>query len=825
MTTARLHRIVPAVILGVAALALVETFGTPRVTLAQPGKEKDKAPERGSIVEDRTARKLVEAGDARLEAGEAAKAVEVWQSVIERYPRSRVRFDAHLRLGNHLLTKDRAFDRARTYFESAAADENPSEEQRAEATLKVGVCYFESRNFGKCFRYMRDVIEKYPVSPQVNQAYYYIGLGHFQQGHYSRAISALERVGTALPPPEAGPDGKPVPAAEVLEAGKRLFVRVEDADLAALEPGKTVPAKLEAASGDTETVECYALGRNVRVVIGSIPTALGKAKPGNGRLEVRGGDTVTISYRDLHTAAGAKENLVVKKIPVVGTATAAAMDGAYSETLQGVVLGRGVNLQVVDADFDLTDGADVLKATVEVYREKTPEELAAEAPAGAPAAPMPTKPDPNKLERFKKLDKVDVILTEAKVVRTTPESTPLVLTPTEPAKAPEPKAGTEPKKDAEPKKDGEPKQPEPKIAEPKKELTPAPPPPKPPEPDDGTIHSGTFRAVVSLENTEKVNPADQVLQAQPNDLIVLTYVDAKNGSGDIRTVVFKARAVEGSLGSVRVSQTLITDQELRVKTQLKTASALTNIGNRYKEFGLKQHADTKYQQAMTLCEEISAEAQKLGGRTLEETYVQLWKIYFEMDKLDLAAAMSQRLQREFPNSEFVDAALISLADVARKQSQMQRAIGIYTSVLRLEKSPLRGEAQYGIAECYEEMAKANEGATAAQLFDQSFQEYKKVFDQFPDSGRVGEAVAKMANYYYVQKDYARAIDVFETVLRTHPDAKFLDVILFNYGRCLYRLDKKAEARKQFDQMIADFPESPLAPDAKKISDALRKAGN
>jgi TolA-binding protein len=123
------------------------------------------------------------------------------------------------------------------------------------------------------------------------------------------------------------------------------------------------------------------------------------------------------------------------------------------------------------------------------------------------------------------------------------------------------------------------------------------------------------------------------------------------------------------------------------------------------------------------------------------------------------------------------------------------------------------------------MAKEAEGARAAQLFDQSFQEYKKVFDKYPDSGRVGEAVAKMANYYYVQKDYARAIDVFETVLRTHPDAKFLDVILFNYGRCLYRLDKRAEARKQFDQMIADFPESPLAPDAKKISEALRKAGN
>jgi len=816
-------------ILGGVGFSLLAFHENSRDALAQePKKDKDKekgGPERGSIVEDRTARALLTAGDARLEANEPTKAIEVWQSVIERYPRSRVRFDAHLKLGNHLIGKDRAFDRARTHFESVAVDENPSEEQRAEATLKIGVCFFESRNYGKCFRYMRDVIEKFPVSPQVNQAYYYVGLGHFQQGHYSRAIAALERVGTALPPPEPAGTGTAktnAATAEVLEAGKRLFVRIEDADLAALEPGKTVSVKVQTPAGDSETVECYAIGRNVRVVIGSITSTLGKPKVGNGKLEIRGGESVKITYRDIHTAAGAKENVVVKDIPIVSSATAAVMDGAYAETLRGAVLGRGMNLQVFDADFDLTDGADVVRATVEIYREKAPEELATEAGPGTPATP--TKVDPNKLERFKKIDKVDVILTEAKIAKPVTENIalPLPPKPMEPAKKDEPESpakGQEVPKKPEPEAPAKGKE-EPKKDEPKKEPAPAPKP----EEDDGTIHSGTFRAVVQLDKTEVVNPADLILQAQANDLIVVTYIDTKNASGEPKTVVFKARAVEGSLGSVRVSQTHISDQELRVRTQLKTSSALTNIGNRYKEFGLKQHAETKYAQAMAMCEEISTEAQKLGGRTLEETYVQLWKIYFEMDKLDLAAAMSQRLQKEFPNSEFVDAALISLAQVAAKQKEYQRSIGIYNSVLRLQKSPLRGEAQFGIAENYEEMAKSAEGAAGAQLFDQSFQEYKKVFDQFPDSGRVGEAVAKMANYYYVQKDYARAIDVFETVLRTHPDAKFLDVILFNYGRCLYRLEKKAEARKQFDHMIADFPESPLAPDAKKISDALHKAG-
>ena len=209
----------------------------------------------------------------------------------------------------------------------------------------------------------------------------------------------------------------------------------------------------------------------------------------------------------------------------------------------------------------------------------------------------------------------------------------------------------------------------------------------------------------------------------------------------------------------------------------------------------------------------------MGGRLLEETYVQLWKIYFEMDRLELAAAMCQRLQREFPNSGFVDDALLQLADVARKEQQFNRAIGIYTRLVRMQTSMLRGEAQFGIASCYEQMAETA-GANAAQQMDRAFQEYKKVYDLFPESGRVGEAVAKMANYYYQQKDYARAIDTFENVLGNHPDAKFLDVILFNYGRCLFRMGRRTEAKRRFDQLIGEFPESPLAPDAKKISDAL-----
>ena len=175
----------------VLLIALLPAWAFAQEKAAEPAG----SPVRGSIVEDRAAKQLLEAGDARLDADEATKAVEIWKSVIERYPRSKHRFEAHLRLGNYYLDRDRAYDKARAHFEQVATEENRSEEQRAEATLKTGVCFYHARNFGKSFQIMRDVVEKYPVSPQVNDAYYYIGLGHFQLGHYSHAIEALEKVG------------------------------------------------------------------------------------------------------------------------------------------------------------------------------------------------------------------------------------------------------------------------------------------------------------------------------------------------------------------------------------------------------------------------------------------------------------------------------------------------------------------------------------------------------------------------------------------------------------------------------------------------------
>lgn len=770
-----------------ALLCIAFPLSPAHLAAQEPAEEAEAgSPARGSLVEDRAARKLLEAGDARLDAEETDKAVEIWKSVIERYPRSKHRFEASLRLGNFYLDRERAYDRARPYFESVAAEENRDEAQRAEATLKLGICYYHARNYGKCFQIMRDVIEDYPVSPQVNEAYYYIGLGHFQLGHYSRAISALEKVGTTL--------SSDTEAGEKLEAGKRLFLKIEDADLAVLEPDQPIKVLCKTTSGDEETADCFPVGRNVRLVLGSIGSRLGSPVPGNGTLEVRGGDRVNVTYVDEHTADKKLKVPVLKDVLVVGTANAAITDGAYAETVNGVVLGKSVNIRLSDADRDTSPQSDTLKVLVEVYRRKTEVEIEEElvklaqtqpaVPAEKPADDLPEDAAALEVPKLKLIDSLEITLNEV-IPAVVVSERPTVSSSTDPA---------------------------------------APAQPTVDQKTDSAIHSGLFHGSVPLVKAEQVVAGNDTLEAAPQDIVRITYLDESHSRDGIRQVQAEAACLEGSIGGVRVTKTEISDQELKIQTQLKTADALTQIGNRYKEFGLKDKATEKYNQALTMCDEIAIDARKLGGSLLEQTYVQLWNIYFAMDKLDLAAAMCQRLQTEFPESGFVDDALLQLAEVARTQGELQRAIGIFSRLVSMQTSTLRGEAQFGVALCYDDMSAKAEPAAAAQLQDRAFQEYKKVYDEFPDSGRVGEAVAKMANYYYIQKDYARAVDTFETVLASQPDAKFLDVILFNYGRCLYRMERKAEARQRFDQLISEFPESPLAADAKKISDALVKSG-
>jgi len=616
---------------------------------------------------------------------------------------------------------------------------------------------------------------------------------------------------------------------EKVEAGKRLFVKIEDADLAILAQEEVVEVLCSTKRGDQEKVNCRAVGRNSRIVLGSLPTRLGKVAKGNGFLEVGGGDVVDVTYVDKHTASKEFEKKRLKQVQVVGQGKASIMDGSYRDTLRGVVLGKIVNLQVDDPDGDLSDNSDSLSAVLEVRRRKSPEELDEEiatlVASGAIAAPEEGKDplsllaldseDGPKIDKFKTVDTIVVKLNEV----TLSEPEPVSVVGDEPAEDDDSADDDAPESLPSKGESLEGNEKTPELDEDESEAILI----SPELLEDDTIHSGVFRGVVAIENQAGVKKDDK-LQALPGDYVRIKYSDKLNVSKDAREVSASAKCIEGNVGGVRVTKTRIDDEELRLSTELKTAAALAEIGNHYKEFGLADKAKTKYQEALAIGEDTAKAARKLGGRILEESYVGLWKIYFAMENYGAATAMSRRLQNEFPESPFVDDAILQQAKVAQERGDLKTAIALFKGLTTLKESELRGEGQFGIAECYEQMAIDAGPIKGEGYFEQAFRAYQVVFENYPESGRVGDAVAKMANYYYRKKDYRRAIDVFENVLGDHPDAGFLDVILFNYGRCLYRVNRKGDARRQFDQIIEEFPDSNLATEAKRISDALAKAG-
>lgn len=726
-----------------------------------------------SLIEDRAAKKLLAAGDSRMQLDQAKEALDLYQQVVERYPRSAVRFEAFMRMGKYYLEKARDAGKALPYFERAADELNETPELRGDAMLCVGRCYYEQSKWQQAFAALRQTIAAYPGTDFANQAYFYIGNAHYKLGAYNRAIEAFAKVGTAVTETDAGKTQ--------MEIAKRLFVRVQDIDLGSLAEGAEVRATVSSSSGDKESVKLSRVGGAMSTLyLGELDTGLGTPAANDGVLQVTGKDTVEVAYVDAHTSS--KEVNVERKqtLRVVHNAVADFMDGAFRDPLKQVVVGKTAYVRVIDMDQDTGDAVDevavkvvakrplqkkvVLHAAAEGEGAATGEAGAATAEAAVDVTADPTKDD--KIE-YLVVDEVTLKLQER----------------------PREVVGEGAKK------------------------------------EEKGVRSGVFGGQVPVLPGDVVS-GDSALQVSVGDVLEVQYVDGVNAYNKSRQVVGQAAATLGSLGEVKVANQEIRDQQLELQTRLKKAEALTNIGKIYKQLGLKEQADQHFRQGVEECEALAGRARNLGGEVLENMYVRLWKLYLELDDLNNAAAMCLALQKEFPNSQFVDEALLGLGETSQRKGEFDKAVAVYKRVLDLPNSTKKAEALFNIGVCQEEMAKPklptdkpNQG-----LQEAAFVSFQQVFQKYPASGVAGDAVGRMADFFMNNKDYDRAISTFQQALDEYPDAQFTDRVLYDYGRCLYRMGKREESLTKFRQLMSEYPQSKLAGKAKQIVAALEKQG-
>jgi len=316
-----------------------------------------------SAAGDLEARRLLDRAQELLQSGERERGVKMIETVLEQYPSSRMIYPACLALGKHFIEANQQvlaishLNRLKALEPADGLAQGEDREMFLEAMYLIGVAYFQTRQYNMAFPVLRHITSKYPNSVWANQAHYYIGMCHFSQQNWNKAIEALGLVGTFVDPDS--------PTTAYAEAGRRFYVKVEDPDFPVLLAlGKKVMVTLTTGRGDKEEIECIPLTADATVVIGSIPTAIGAAKPGDRILQVIGGEEVTTSYIDESTEAGEPNVARASKVRVVSTGLLDFMLGDFDARAAAAFLGQPLFIQLIDVDLDSSDQAETVKMTV-----------------------------------------------------------------------------------------------------------------------------------------------------------------------------------------------------------------------------------------------------------------------------------------------------------------------------------------------------------------------------------------------------------------------------------------------------------------------------
>lgn len=87
--------------------------------------------------------------------------------------------------------------------------------------------------------------------------------------------------------------------------------------------------------------------------------------------------------------------------------------------------------------------------------------------------------------------------------------------------------------------------------------------------------------------------------------------------------------------------------------------------------------------------------------------------------------------------------------------------------------------------------------------------------------KIMENMFKIANLYYSLKDFDKAIDVCENIVKAYPNGEIAPQAIF-FEAVIYQFDKKmyGKANMLYDKLIAQYPTSMQAQEAGKMIDNL-----
>jgi TolA-binding protein len=733
---------------------------------------------------------LLRKGQELIDSGEHDRGTKILETIIEQYPNDPIRFKAYLALGKHALARSEQME-AIGHLRNLKSLEQPGVEMDAETRelfleglYLQGIAYFQTRQYAQAFPLLRRITNDFPKTVWANQSYYYIGMCHFAQGNWNKAIEALGLVGTFV-------DDKSG-AVEYAEAGRRFYVKIEDNDLPVLEKlGEEVRVKVTAASGDSETIAVVPLPGDDKVSIGSVATALGTPKPGDEVLQVVGGDTIRTTYVDGTTLDGRKDVDRSREVKVVSSAALMFTRGDYESQAVAAFLGQPVFVVLFDADLDTSPKAD--EATVRVMarfkEELDDEEKAGDARTGVDIEKILRSEE----DSWRTRDEIRLTLTElrAAVEAAASQAAGEKKAAGEQAAAPDKTAGA-----AAAGSSGD------------------------------AVHTGRFGGrfdLAAFVEDQPVDQADGVLTVAVGDEIVATWADEMNIAGPVPRTVTARTIVASEIDSKpRAVQYEVGDPVVAAKKNLVEAAAFLELGRIFKAMGLMKGAVEKVGEGITRIEPIIRQSGAIPASLTEEAFRTKWELHIVADDFNAAIQTCELFNKLYPESPFVDRALLQIGRIKEESRKPLEAIAVYRRILNLPASQIKPEAQFRIAQATEKL----EGAAAAE---QAIVQYKLCAERYPDSPFAGESLGKLVDYHIEKKDNAAANDLLEQIFRDYPDAQFLDAMLLKWVVVSYRSGDFQKAYDKCTQLLFEYPASPYAERARatlpKIEQKVKPAGD
>ena len=758
--------------------AAILAIGVIALLLAAPGVAEAQRPVRqrgGAQAEKKgdagnyAAFQLLRKGQELLDSGEHDRGQKILETIIEQYPNDPIRFKAYLGLGKHALSRSEQME-AIGYLRNLKGLEQPGVEMDAETRelfleglYLQGIAFFQTRQYAQAFPLLRRITNDFPNTIWANQSYYYIGMCHFAQGNWNKAIEALGLVGTFV-------DEK-TGAVEYAEAGRRFYVKIHDTDLPVLDKlGEEVKVKVTSASGDSETVSLVPLPGDENTSIGSVATALGKAKPGDDVLQVIGGDTIRTSYVDNNTLEGKKDVDRSREVKVVSSASLLFTRGDFESQAVAAFLGQPVFVLLSEADLDISPKAD--SATVRVlsrFKEEETDEVRSSVSTGVDIEKMLRSEE----EQWRTRDEITITLAELKA---------LAAEAAAGAAAPPPSAG-----------------------------------------DD--VHTGRFGGqfpLVPFVEDQPVDRADAALTAAVGDEIVATFVDELHVGGTAPRTVTAATTVASEIDSKpRAVQYEVGDPVVAAKKSLVESSAFLELGRIFKAMGLMKGAVEKVGEGLTRIDPIIRQSGVIPGALTEEAFRTKWELHIVADDFTQAIQTCELFNRLYPESPFVDRALLQIGQIKEEKKLPDEAIRVYQRILALPASQIKPEAQYRIAQATEKLP--HPGAA-----EQAIVQYKLCAERYPESPFAGESLGKLVDYHIEKKDNTAANDLLDQIFQDYPDAQFLDAMLLKWVMVSYRTGDFQKAYDKCTQLLFEYPASPYAERARailpKIEQKVKPAG-